>query len=85
MQVSPGTDCSKQGEKPAWQFCDGFKTLAVQSGPDLSSDIVQLAEGWNHSSLDPFFDQPTVFMSPSKKGDLLFPKDPLALLSVFRN
>ena len=54
MQVSQGSDCTTPGEEPASQFCEGFKTLAVQSGPDSSSlGLSTLVLPGNISSLLP--------------------------------
>lgn len=37
MKVSQGSDCSTPDEKSASQFCDVFKSLAVQSSSDIPS------------------------------------------------
>ena len=37
LKVSQGSDCTTPGEEPALQFCDGFKSLAVQSSSDIPS------------------------------------------------
>ena len=85
MKVSEGSDCFKPGEEPASQFCKGFKSLAIQYGPDLSSS------GLSHfvlpSSIDPTFFEPVTispFLSVPERGDLLPSRDILVQISVFR-
>jgi len=85
MKVSDGSDCSMPGEEPASQFCKAFKSLAVQSGPDLSSS------GLSHfvlpSSIAPTFFEPVTispFLSVPERGDLLPSRDILVQISVFR-
>ena len=85
MKVSQGSACTTPGEEPASQFCDGFKSLAVQSGPDISSsDISILVLPRNISAL--FSDPVTTsqFLPVSAGGHLGPPKDILVLISVFR-
>ena len=85
MKVSQGSDCTTPGEEPASQFCDGFKSLAVQSGPDISaSDLSILVLPRNISAL--FSDPVTTsqFLLTPARGNLSPPKDILVLISVFR-
>lgn len=85
MKVSQGSDCTTPGEEPAAQFCDGFKSLAVQSGSDISSSgLASLVLPRNISTF--FSDQVTtshVFLLPAKER-LASPEDILVLISVFR-
>lgn len=85
MKVSQGSDCTTPGEEPASQFCDGFKSLAVQSGPDISaSDLSILVLPRNISA---FFSDPVTtsqFLLTPTRGNLSPPKDILVLISVFR-
>ena len=85
LQTTQKTDCAKPGQEPVSQFCDGFKTLALQSGPDVPSPTI--------SYLIPVGDilllaaapvQQAECLSTSQKAELIFPKNPLPLLSVFR-
>jgi hypothetical protein len=85
MKVSQGSDCTTPGEEPASQFCDGFKSLAVQAGPDSSfPDLANLVLPRNISAL--FSDPVTTrqFLLTPTRGDLSPPKDILVLISVFR-
>lgn len=85
MKVSQGSDCTTPGEEPASQFCDGFKSLAVQSGPDISSsDLANLVLPRNISSLfsDPVTTSHLFLLSAKER--LASPEDILVLISVFR-
>ena len=85
MKVSQGSDCTTPGEEPALQFCDGFKSLAVQAGPDISSsDLSNYVLAGNISSLVPVPVTPSQFLPVSARGHLVLPKDILVLISVFR-
>ena len=85
MQVSQGSDCTSPGEEPASQFCDGFKSLAVQAGPDISfSDVSNLILAGNISSLVPVPVTTSQFLPVSARGYLPPPEDILVLISVFR-
>jgi hypothetical protein len=85
MKVSQGSDCTTPGEEPASQFCDGFKSLAVQSGSDISSsDFANFVLPRNIFLL--YSDQVTTshfFLLPAKER-LASPEDILVLISVFR-
>ena len=85
MKVSQGSDCTTPGEEPASQFCDGFKSLAVQSNSDSPSG------GLAHFFLDgnvlsllstPETNHPHFLLSA--KRHTLPPEDILILISVFR-
>ncbi|MCA9469966.1 MAG: hypothetical protein KC643_31590 [Nitrospira sp.] len=85
MPVTSGSDCTKPGKEPVTQFCDGFKTLAVQSGADLSSS--------NLSHLVLAVNQCLVFSNPVTPSQFLLtsasenpspPRDINVLISVFR-
>ncbi|GJL61767.1 MAG: hypothetical protein NPIRA04_04210 [Nitrospirales bacterium] len=85
MKVSQGSDCTTPGEKPASQFCDGFKSLAVQAGPDVSSsDLSNFVLTGNISSLVSLPKTTSQFLPVSAGGHLGPPKDILVLISVFR-
>ncbi len=85
MQVSQGSDCTSPGEEPASQFCDGFKSLAVQSGPDSSSsDLSNLVLAGHNPSLVPVPVTTSQFLPVSARGYLPPPEDILVLISVFR-
>lgn len=85
--VSPtqGRDCAVPGEEPISQFCDGFKTLALQSGPDVPSPtFYHLVPAGDILLLAAAPIQQAECLSTSQKAELIFPKNPLPLLSVFR-
>ena len=85
MKVSQGSDCTKPREGPAWKFCDGFKTLAVKSGPDIfSSDLSNLVLAGNIASLVPVPVTTSQFLPIPARGHPVHPKDILVLISVFR-
>lgn len=86
VKVTQGSDCTTPGEEPATQFCDGFKTLAVKSGPDaISLPFSHVVLVWDLSPFSPDPVQTAECLSACKTGDLIFPKKLLPLLSVFRN
>jgi hypothetical protein len=85
--VSPtqGRDCTMPGEEPVSQFCDGFKTLAVQSGADISSsNLSNLVLAVNLYSVfsNPVATSPFLLTPPSQ--DPSPPRDIQVLISVFR-
>lgn len=85
MKVSEGSDCSKPGEEPASQFCKGFKSLAVQSGPDLSSSVlsnVVQTESLVLAFLVPI--TPKYFCFKPERSQLVSSRDICVLISVFR-
>ena len=85
MKVSEGSDCSKPGEEPASQFCEGFKSLAVQSGPDVSS--VGLSQFVLAGSIASKLLTPVTtsqFLTTPDRGYLESLRDILVLISVFR-
>ncbi len=85
MKVHQGSDCTMPGEEPAAQFCDGFKTLAVQSSADLPSG--ELSHFFLLGTTPSFFPAPvtsTQFLSLMSDVDLPPPGDILVLISVFR-
>jgi hypothetical protein len=85
MEVSQGSDCTNPGEEPTSHFCDGFKTLAVQSGPDISSsDLSSLVLAGNMASLVPVPVTTSQFLPIPVRGHPAPPKDILVLISVFR-
>ena len=80
MEVTQGSDCTKPGEESASQFCDGFKSLAVQSSSEIPSGEIShfaLVENLPSSTTSPF-------LSISEQGQSVPPKDTLVLISVFR-
>ncbi|GJL52974.1 MAG: hypothetical protein NPIRA02_01060 [Nitrospirales bacterium] len=85
MKVSEGSDCSKPGEEPASQFCKGFKSLAVQSGPDVSS--LGLSHFVHSGSTASNLAAPVTtsqFLTIPAGGHLVPSRDILVLISVFR-
>lgn len=79
------SDCTMPGEEPVSQFCDGFKSLLIQSGADLSSSglsNVMLVESSYSLFPDPGLTGP--FFSIPARGLLAPSKDILVLISVFR-
>ena len=86
LQTTQKTDCAKPGQEPVSQFCDGFKTLALQSGHDVPSPTISYlipAGDTLPLAADPLQQQTECFFT-SQKAELIFPKNPLPLLSVFR-
>ncbi len=85
MKDNQGSDCTMPGEEPASHFCDGFKTLAVQSGPDISSaGLSHFSLGGNTPS---FFPEPVTsshFLPLMSRMYLPPQGDILVLISVFR-
>ncbi len=85
MKVSQGSDCTSPGEEPASKFCDGFKSLAVQSGPDISSaDFSNLVFVENGLSLVPDPVTPSQFLPLPARGHVAPPRDILVFILVFR-
>ena len=85
MKVHQGSDCTMPGEEPASNFCDGFKTLAVQSSCDLPSG--ELSHFFLAGNTPSFFPAPvtsTQFLPLMTNVDLPPPGDILVLISVFR-
>lgn len=85
MPVTSGSDCNKPGKEPVTQFCDGFKTLAVQSGADASSahpsNVVLTG------NLFAVYSNPVItsqFLFTARSADLSPPRDIHVLNSVFR-
>lgn len=85
MPVTQESDCTMPGEEPVTQFCDGFKTLAIQAGLDTPST------GHTHEPLagettlllpDLVLSKTSVF--PPGSGQLVVQHDILLLISVFR-
>ena len=85
QKVSQGSDCSTPQEKSASQFCDGFKSLAVQSNSDLPSGSL--------SHVHPIAHDSSLFHAPVTNNPLLLLsaraflpplEDILILISVFR-
>ncbi len=85
MKVSQGSDCTEPGEEPASQFCDGFKSLAIQSSSDIPSG--GLSHFFLSGNVPSLFPTPVtnshVFLLPAKEY-LPPPEDILILISVFR-
>ncbi|MCA9497746.1 MAG: hypothetical protein KC588_00990 [Nitrospira sp.] len=85
MPVAQVSDCTMLGEEPVTQFCDGFKTLTVQSSLDTPSssqahapfdEMALLLPGLVPSSKKMLF--------PPGTSQVAVPKDLLLLISVFR-
>ena len=86
IEVAQGSDCTSPGEEPATQFCDGFKSLAIQSNTDLpGGGTSYLILTGNGTPLSPTFVTTNyVFPMPSREH-VVPPRDILVLISVFRN
>ncbi len=85
MKVSQGSDCTKPGEEPASHFCDGFKSLAVQSSSDIpSGGLSHSFLGENGPYLFPTPVTTDLFLPLPARGYLPPPGDILVLISVFR-
>jgi len=85
MKVHQGSDCTMPGEEPASQFCDGFKSLAVQSSSDIPSG--ELSHFFLVGTIPSFFPvsvTSTQFLPLMSPVDLPPPGDILVLISVFR-
>ena len=85
MKVHQGSDCTKPGEEPASQFCDGFKTLAVQSSSDIpSGGLSHFVLAGNTPSFFPTPVTSSQFLPLMSRLFLPPPGDILVLISVFR-
>ena len=73
------------GEEPVFQFCDGFKSLMVQTGVDLSSSgLSNSALVGNIASLFPDPVTTSQFLPIPPRRLFAPPQDILVLISVFR-
>lgn len=73
------------GEEPVTQFCDGFKTLAVQSSIDTPSNSqAQVPFMGEIALLLPDLVPSRTFIFPPGTGHVAVPEDLLLLISVFR-
>ena len=84
-QADQYSDCSMPQEQPAQQYCDDFKSLAIQSvsSPQLQGDVVAF------QAADVGFSPPVQESLSSRNlftrgGPPPFAQDPLALTSVLR-
>jgi hypothetical protein len=85
VKVNQGSDCTKPGEEPAAQFCNGFKSLAFKSSPDVSSaGVSHSVLAGNIPSLFPDTIPISRFCPIPEHGQCPPPKDMLVLISVFR-
>ncbi|MCA9457933.1 MAG: hypothetical protein H6750_05905 [Nitrospiraceae bacterium] len=86
MPVAQVSDCTMPGEEPVTQFCDGFKTLAVQSSLDTPSNSQAHAPfiGEMALLLPDLVPSSRTFIFPPGTGQVAVPKDLLLLISVFR-
>ena len=86
MPVTQVTDCTMPGEEPVTQFCDGFKSLAVQSSLDTPSNSQVHAPfiGEMALLLPDLVPSSTNIIFPPGTGQVAVPKDLLLLISVFR-
>jgi hypothetical protein len=85
MPPTQSSDCTIPGEEPVSQFCDGFKTLAVQSGYDApSTSHAHIPLSGETSTLLPDLVQSRAAIFPPEDGHAVFQKDILLLISVFR-
>lgn len=85
LPVAQESDCTMPGEEPVTQFCDGFKTLAVQAGLDNPSTghAHEPMTGQTTLPLPDLISSRTVVFPPDS-SQLIFPNDILLLISVFR-
>ncbi|HSF10124.1 MAG TPA: hypothetical protein VLA60_11965 [Nitrospirales bacterium] len=81
-----GSDCTMPGEEPVTQFCDGFKTLAVQWSLDTPSNSQTHAPfiGEMALLLPDLVPSSRKIIFPPGTGHVAVPKDLLLLISVFR-
>jgi len=85
VKVNQGSNCTQPGEEPAAQFCNGFKSLGVQSSPDVSSEgVSHFVLAGNIPSLFPDTIPIRRFCPIPEHGQFLPSKDTLVLISVFR-
>ncbi|WP_447965284.1 hypothetical protein [Nitrospira sp. Ecomares 2.1] len=86
MPVTQVSDCTMPGEEPVTQFCDGFKTLAVQSSLDTPSHSQAHAPfiGEMALLLPDLVPSSRNLIFPPGTGQVAVPKDLLLLISVFR-
>ena len=85
LKVSQGSDCATPGEDPALQFCERFKTLAVESGSDLPfGGLSHFVLAGNFPSLVPPPVTSSQFLPLPARGHPTPPRDILVLISVFR-
>ncbi len=85
MKVSQGSDCATPNEKSASQFCDGFKSLAVQSSSDIpSGGLSYFVLAGNVPSLFSVSVPTNQFLRIPTNSFLPYPGDILVLISVFR-
>ena len=83
MKVFQGSDCTMPGEEPAAKFCEGFKTLAVQSCPDDPSvGLSHFFPGENTASLFPAPVTSGQYFNLHARRFFLPPGDILVLISV---
>lgn len=85
IPVPQVSDCTMPGEEPVTQFCDGFKTLAVQSSLDTPSNSQVHAPFIGEMALFlPDLASFRTFIFPAGTGHVVVQKDILLLISVFR-
>lgn len=85
MVVNHGSDCTTPGEEPASQFCEGFKSLAVQSSSDIpTGGFSHFLPGGSAPSLFPASVTRSQFLPLPARDYVPLPEDTLVLISVFR-
>jgi hypothetical protein len=85
IPFTQGNDCNMPGEEPVSQFCDGFKTLAVYSGYDSpATDHAHVPSIGEISSLPPDLARSRAVIFPPDYSHMVFQKDILLRISVFR-
>ena len=85
IPVTQESDCTMPGEEPVTQFCDGFKSLAIQAGLDTPSTGQAHAPFIGEMALlFPDLVPSNTFVFPPDSGQLIIQKDILLLISVFR-
>lgn len=85
IQVTTGSDCAMPGERPARQQCDAYKSVGVQSIPQLQPLSHAAADSaWSSASVLHF--QAIVIRSRFllSVGSPQLPQDPLLLGSILR-
>ncbi len=81
----PESDCTTPGKEPSAQFCDGFKSLAVQASSDMpSGELSQFVIVGKDSTLFGDFQTSYKILHPAAQKHIPPSEDILVLISVFR-
>src|SRR5690606_5066706 len=84
IKVTQGSDCHKSAEQSAFKFCEGFKSLAVQSNFDTPYGFSHFVAGWPVPSFFPVPVTKSQLLPESPQEYLSLPVDLLILISVLR-